>query len=239
MQAKATSRSFREPAGPDTWKDQSSASIPRRGLMAAGAWPSGSPRPSRTASSLGPGVLAIVGRWLRPGSRGSALSADRAERQRHEAGPAADRPISRRSSRSSQPVTGQRRPQPQASPSPSNAGLKAVSDELGSSRLGEQLPTPLLLSSQHRETLCSGLGLGLKVAVALVAGVSLVRLAGAYQERMEHHAELRAVLTVQSAKLEKARTRFDQLFAIGGEQTLIRQQGQWIAPNRLRVVWNR
>lgn len=96
-----------------------------------------------------------------------------------------------------------------------------------------------VVAALHRETLCSSLGLGLKVAVALVAGISLLRLAGAYQERMEHHAELRAVLDVQTAKLEKARNRFDQLFAIGGEQTLIRQQGQWIAPNRLRVVWNR
>jgi hypothetical protein len=107
------------------------------------------------------------------------------------------------------------------------------------SRSDQLAPALPVLTPQHRETLCGTLGLGLKVAVALVAGVSLVRLAGAYQERMEHHAELRAVLTVQSAKLEKARTRFDQLFAIGGEQSLIRQQGQWIAPNRLRVVWNR
>lgn len=117
-----------------------------------------------------------------------------------------------------------------------NPGPLAVA---GASRSAEQAQELPVLSTQHRETLCGTLGLGLKVAVALVAGVSLVRLAGAYQERMEHHAELRAVLTVQSAKLEKARTRFDQLFAIGGEQTLIRQQGQWIAPNRLRVVWNR
>ena len=188
---------------------------------------------------MGNGVLAMVGRVLRPGSRGPARSADRVQRQTRDGGPAGDRSISPRGSRSSHPVTGQRRLRPQAAPSPSNAGLKAVSGVVGASLMGDQRPTPSLLSSQHRETLCSGLGLGLKVAVAFVAGVSLVRLAGAYQERMEHHAELRAVLTVQSAKLEKARTRFDQLFAIGGEQTLIRQQGQWIAPNRLRVVWNR
>jgi hypothetical protein len=99
--------------------------------------------------------------------------------------------------------------------------------------------SPPSLGIEHREKLCSALGLGVKVALALVAGVSLLRLAGAYQERMERHAELRAVLDIQGAKLEKARDRFDHLFAIGGEQALIRQQGQWIAPNRLRVVWTR
>ncbi|MFM8525366.1 MAG: hypothetical protein ACKOCM_07075 [Cyanobacteriota bacterium] len=92
---------------------------------------------------------------------------------------------------------------------------------------------------ERREKLCSSLGLGVKVAVALVAGISLLRLAVAYQERMERHSELRAVMDIQAAKLEKARDRFDHLFATGGEQALIRQQGQWIAPNRLRVVWTR
>jgi len=87
--------------------------------------------------------------------------------------------------------------------------------------------------------LCSAIGLTVKVAMAVALGVSLLRLAGAYQERMERHAELQAVLDVQAAKLEKARDRFDHLFANGGEQALIRQQGQWIAPNRLRVVWTR
>ena len=104
------------------------------------------------------------------------------------------------------------------------------------------LPTagePLLSPVEHRERLCSTLGLGVKVALILVTGISLIRLASAYQERMERHAELRAVIDVQSAKLEKARDRFDHLFSIGGEQALIRQQGQWIAPNRLRVIWTR
>lgn len=92
---------------------------------------------------------------------------------------------------------------------------------------------------EHRERLCSTLGLGVKVALIAVTGISLLRLAAAYQERMERHAELRAVIDVQTAKLEKARDRFDHLFANGGEQALIRQQGQWIAPNRLRVIWTR
>ena len=93
------------------------------------------------------------------------------------------------------------------------------------------------LSSERQELLCSVIGLALKVGLVVVAGVSLVRLASAYQERMERQGELAAVLDLERAKLSKARERFDQLFMVEGEQRLIREQNQWIAPNRLRVVW--
>jgi len=87
--------------------------------------------------------------------------------------------------------------------------------------------------------LCSVIGLTVKCGLALLAGVSLVRLAGAYQERMERQGELAAVLHLEQAKLARARERFDRLFSLEGEQRLIREQSQWIAPNRLRVVWNK
>ena len=93
------------------------------------------------------------------------------------------------------------------------------------------------LSSERQELLCSLIGLALKVGLVVVAGVSLVRLASAYQERMERQGELSAVLGLERAKLSKARERFDHLFMVEGEQRLIREQNQWIAPNRLRVVW--
>jgi hypothetical protein len=85
--------------------------------------------------------------------------------------------------------------------------------------------------------LCSVIGLAVKLGLLTVAGVSLMRLAGVYQQRMERQAEMAAVLELQTAKLVKARQRFDQLFSVEGEQRLIREQSQWIAPNRLRVVW--
>jgi hypothetical protein len=93
------------------------------------------------------------------------------------------------------------------------------------------------LSQERRELLCSAIGLTVKFSLALLAGVSLVRLAGAYQERMERQGELSAVLDLEQAKLARARDRFDRLFGTDGEQRLIREQNQWIAPNRLRVVW--
>lgn len=94
------------------------------------------------------------------------------------------------------------------------------------------------VSSERQELLCSLIGLLVKGSLAVVVCVSLVRLAIAYQERMDRQGELSAVLQIEESKLAKARERFDQLFSVGGEQRLIREQNQWIAPNRLRVVWN-
>jgi len=93
------------------------------------------------------------------------------------------------------------------------------------------------LSSERRDLHCSVIGLTVKLGLVLMAGVSLLRLAGAYQERMERQGELGAVLHLEQAKLAKARERFDALFGVDGEQRLLRQNNQWLAPNRLRVVW--
>ncbi|MEB3235919.1 MAG: hypothetical protein VKM98_10880 [Cyanobacteriota bacterium] len=93
------------------------------------------------------------------------------------------------------------------------------------------------VSSERQELLCSLIGLLVKCSLMTVVAVSLVRLAVAYQERMDRQGELSAVLEIEQAKLAKARERFDHLFSVGGEQRLIREQNQWIAPNRLRVVW--
>jgi len=97
--------------------------------------------------------------------------------------------------------------------------------------------SPLRPSSPSQELICGSIGLTLKLSLALVAGVSLVRLGGAYQQRLDRYGEITAVLDIQQAKLLKAQNRFDNLFATGGEQRLIQEQDQWIAPNRLRVVW--
>jgi len=94
------------------------------------------------------------------------------------------------------------------------------------------------VSSERQELLCSLIGLLVKCSLVTVVSISLVRLAVAYQERMDRQGELSAVLEIEQSKLAKVRERFDQLFSAGGEQRLIREQNQWIAPNRLRVVWN-
>jgi hypothetical protein len=95
----------------------------------------------------------------------------------------------------------------------------------------------LAISQERRELVCSVIGLMVKLGLVAVAGVSLVRLAGAYQQRMDRNGEIVAVLELEKARLARARDRFDELFMVAGEQRLIREQSQWIAPNRLRVVW--
>lgn len=95
----------------------------------------------------------------------------------------------------------------------------------------------LSLTNERQELLCSVIGLMVKLGLVAVASVSLLRLAGAYQQRMERQGEISAVLELELAQMAKARQRFDQLFHVEGEQRLIREQSQWIAPNRLRVVW--
>lgn len=93
------------------------------------------------------------------------------------------------------------------------------------------------LSNERQELLCSVIGLLVKLGLVAVAGVSLFRLAGAYQQRMERQGEIAAVLELQNARTAKARERFDALFMVEGEQRLIREQSQWIAPDRMRIVW--
>ena len=77
----------------------------------------------------------------------------------------------------------------------------------------------------------------MKLGFVLLGCVSLVRLSMADQERLERHVEINAVVTVETANLESLQQRFDRLFSIGGEERLIGEQDQWIAPNRLRVIW--
>ena len=57
----------------------------------------------------------------------------------------------------------------------------------------------LTLSNERQELICSVIGLVVKVGIVAVAGTSLCRLAGAYQQRMERQGELSAVLELESA----------------------------------------
>jgi len=95
----------------------------------------------------------------------------------------------------------------------------------------------LAVTQERRELVCSVIGLLVKLGLVAVTGVSLVRLASAYQQRMDRNGEIVAVLELEKARLARARERFDQLFTVAGEQRLIREQSQWIAPNRMRVIW--
>lgn len=89
----------------------------------------------------------------------------------------------------------------------------------------------------RQELHCSLIALAAKAAMILVGCVSVARLSVAYQERLDRHGEIAAVVNLESKKLETLQNRFDRLFSIGGEKRLLSEQDQWIAPNRLRVIW--
>lgn len=99
------------------------------------------------------------------------------------------------------------------------------------------LAAELQLQVERREKLCSALALGVKLGLVALGGVSLVKLSFAYQERLDRHGELAAVVEVESSKLHQLQQRFDRLFTLGGDRRLMDEQDQWIAPNRLRVIW--
>ena len=89
----------------------------------------------------------------------------------------------------------------------------------------------------RQELHCSLIALAAKGALILVGCVSVARLSVAYQERLDRHGEIAAVVNLEAKKLETLQNRFDRLFSIGGEKRLLSEQDQWIAPNRLRVIW--
>ena len=91
--------------------------------------------------------------------------------------------------------------------------------------------------NDRRELLCSTLALAVKVGLIFLGSVSLVRLSVAYQERLDRHGELAAVVDVEANKLQGLQQRFDTLFTLGRDKRLMDEQEQWIAPNRLRVIW--
>ena len=91
--------------------------------------------------------------------------------------------------------------------------------------------------TDRREVQCSLLALTVKAGLIILGAVSLIRLSGAYQERLARHGELAAVVEVESVKLNTLQQRFDRLFSNGGEKRLMGEQDQWIAPNRLRIIW--
>jgi len=155
------------------------------------------------------------------GSRSSGVSPAtvRADEVRRPAASTAPAPFSAPPSGSPNPL-----PRPQAA-TPAGVAVFGTDGHL------------LAITQERRELVCSVIGLMVKLGLVAVAGVSLVRLAGAYQQRMDRNGEIVAVLELEKARLARARQRFDHLFMVAGEQRLIREQSQWIAPNRLRVVW--
>ena len=89
----------------------------------------------------------------------------------------------------------------------------------------------------RRELLYSYGALILKFGLLIVFSTSLVNLGLASHQRVNRNLELSHLLEKESKKFHRLRLRFDQMFANGGEQSFLKEQDQWIAPNSVRVIW--
>ncbi len=77
----------------------------------------------------------------------------------------------------------------------------------------------------------------MKLGLLLIGISSLIKLGVASHQRIQRYEELSAVLDIESNKLGSYQERFDHLFTIGGDKRLMDENDQWIAPNRIRVIW--
>ena len=99
------------------------------------------------------------------------------------------------------------------------------------------LASTLQLQEERREFIYSLMALVMKVGLLAIGSLSLVKLGLASHQRVVRHAEIASVLEVESLQLNSLQKRFDHLFTIGGDRRLMDEQDQWIAPNRVRVIW--
>jgi len=99
------------------------------------------------------------------------------------------------------------------------------------------LAATLQLQEQHRELIYSVIALAMKLGLLLIGSASLVKLAIASHQRVGSYTELSSVLNIESVKLTRLQERFDRFFTIGGDRRLMDENDQWIAPNRIRVIW--
>ena len=89
----------------------------------------------------------------------------------------------------------------------------------------------------RRELFYSYGALIFKFGLLVVFSTSLVNLSLASHQRVNRNIELSYLLEKESKKLHRLRRRFDEMFANGGEQSFLKEQDQWIAPNSVRVIW--
>ena len=90
---------------------------------------------------------------------------------------------------------------------------------------------------ERRELFYGYCALILKFGLLVVFSSSLVNLGLASHQRVNRNLELSYLLEKESKKLHSLRSRFDEMFANGGEQSFLKEQDQWIAPNSVRVIW--
>ncbi len=148
------------------------------------------------------------------------------------------RPANRRRSRSHKRKNKPLSPTPQRVDSLRFHSRKPKSGQKVSERVpAAKLAQTLQLQEQQRELIYSVIALFMKIGLLLIGTTSLVKVGMASHQRLGSYTELASVLDVESVKLSSLQERFDRFFTIGGDRRLMNENDQWIAPNRIRVIW--
>ena len=134
------------------------------------------------------------------------------------------------------PLLAETRPKYRRRPRPRKLTTKLVSPQ--KQRVdAATLASTFQLQEQQRELIYSVIALAMKLGLLLIGTTSLVKLGVASHQRVGSYSELSSVLDMESVKLNKLQERFDRFFTIGGDKRLMDENDQWIAPNRIRVIW--
>ncbi len=134
------------------------------------------------------------------------------------------------------PLLVETRPKNRSRRRPEKRNIKPVSPK--NQRVdAASLASALQLQEQRRELVYSLIALAMKFGLLLIGTTSLVKLGISSHQRVGSYTELSSVLHVESIKLNRLQERFDRFFTIGGERRLMDENDQWIAPNRIRVIW--
>ena len=107
------------------------------------------------------------------------------------------------------------------------------SQRLDSSTLAAEIQ----FEEDQRDHFYSLIALIVKSGILLIAITSSLKLGLASHQTINRNIEIVNVLKSESEKLERLQYRFDTLFSIGGEDKLMEEQDQWIAPNSKRIIW--
>tara|TARA_Y100001970_G_scaffold294017_1_gene445888 strand:- start:21439 stop:21876 length:438 start_codon:yes stop_codon:yes gene_type:complete len=79
----------------------------------------------------------------------------------------------------------------------------------------------------------------MKFVFMIIASVSLFKIGLVLNERIQRENEIIYAFGYELSQYSNLSKRFDQLFAVGGEQRFMKEQDQLISPYAKRVIWQR
>ena len=94
----------------------------------------------------------------------------------------------------------------------------------------------IIQADRPEELHCNLMALAVKLGLVLLGCVSIVRLSGAYQRRLDRHSEIDAVVTVGRPSCNRFNSGSTGCSA-SAAKNVCSESRKWIAPNRVRIIW--